>query len=169
MGSVPIPADATDQPEQKTVPIPSDASDVQGQMTNDVGNPVVVPLPGESFENTMKRARDRFQSLSSEEQQQEIARETRPKDLAIKTGAALGGAATAGIAGPALLAIPGEAASAALTRLLPALTRGVVAVGDWAEANPTAAKMILEGIKLTTYGSILFRGLKKAIDIGANE
>lgn len=44
--------------------------------------------------------------------------------------------------------------------LIPALTRGVTAIGEWAEAHPITAKLIYEGIK----GATWYKILKRAVD-----
>lgn len=78
-----------------------------GQVTNDVGQQVIVPREGESFAETMKRgAALGKQRQQNGTQQQAIDAEmaTAPKKVAETLGAAAG----IGAVGPALLALPGE-------------------------------------------------------------
>ena len=133
----------------------SDDPSKTGFMVNDVGNHVIVPKDGESFGDTVKRAIQYHKSLPPEEQDKAMQREvaTIPK----KTAQAVAGAAAAGVAGPAALAAPLElhaAMTAGIAELTPALTKGVVAVGEWAAAHPLAAKTILETLKLAVAGTI---------------
>jgi hypothetical protein len=121
--AIPIPKDATIG-ESTSAPqrgdftaangvnyIPRDAQvQNEGEIVNDVGNKVIVPKEGESFADTMKRAIQYHDSLTPEQRQAAINKEvgTMPK----KAAEALGGAAVAGIAGPAALAGAGEAGAA---------------------------------------------------------
>jgi hypothetical protein len=56
----------------------------------------------------------------------------------------------------------GAAISAGVPALLPAATKGVVAIGNWAEAHPILARLVYEGIK----GAAWYKLIKKASDIG---
>jgi hypothetical protein len=81
-------------------------------------------------------------------------------DAAMETAAGVTGAE-----GIATLATPGELAGmakAATGELLPALTKGVKAVGEWAEAHPTMAKLVLEGIKESAVLGAGYKLLKHA-------
>ena len=70
-----------------------------GQITNDVGNTVIVPKDGESFSDTMKRAAAQGQKTTPDQINREIA--TMPGKAATVVGAApvMGAAGTAGLAG----------------------------------------------------------------------
>lgn len=81
-----------------------------GEITNDVGQKVIVPKDGESFADTLKRAVAYHKSLTPEQQHAALSAET--KTIPAKTAQTLAGAATAGVVGPAALAIPGEIAGA---------------------------------------------------------
>lgn len=111
-----VPLGATEAPPAgnldfaKAVPVGETDSD-PGYLINDVGNKVIVPKQGEEFSDTLKRAVEHWKSLPKEEQQKQIGKEvaTMPE----KVPEALTGAALAGIAGPAALALPGEAVEGA--------------------------------------------------------
>ena len=63
-----------------------------GEATNDVGNTVIVPKPGESFSDTMKRAAAYGQTVTPEQINAEVA--TAPKKAGtVALSALLGGAA----------------------------------------------------------------------------
>ena len=126
-----------------------------GYLTNDVGNRVIVPKDGESFSDTVKRAIQYHKSLTPEQQQDAMQREvaTMPE----KTAETLGAAAGIGVLGPAALASPLEIHAlmgAGIKALTPALISGTVAVGEWAEAHPIAAKTIMETLKMVLAGTI---------------
>ena|ERR1700679_396198 len=143
---------------------PLDPQNVSGEAKGDTGSTIIVPKDGESFADTVKRATDRVKQ-NPQQVEKEIADESTPKNLASKTAETLGGAAAIGFGGPALMATPGELAGmakAATGELLPALTKGVKAVGEWAEAHPTMAKLVMEGIKDSALGALLYKGLKTA-------
>ena len=85
--------------------------DQTGQVTNDVGNTVIVPKglgtgDEESFSDTIKRATQRSQSLTPQQRQAEIDKET--ATIPAKTAQTLGAAAGIGVAGPAALGGLGE-------------------------------------------------------------
>jgi len=147
-------------PPQGAMPVPEGASFVAqgqnetGEAKGDTGSTIITPknLGGsdeESFTDTVKRATDRAKN-NPDQIKKEIEDETTARNLGTKTAETLGGAAAIGFGGEAALATPGELlgmAKAATGELLPALTKGVKAVGEWAEAHPTMAKLVLEGIK----------------------
>lgn len=83
-----------------------DKTPVPGEQTNDIGKTVIVPKEGESFQDTMKRAAQYGSTVTQKDINEEGA--TAPKKVAQSLGAAAG----IGVAGPALLAGAGEAASA---------------------------------------------------------
>lgn len=82
-----------------------------GELTNDVGQKVIVPKAGESFADTVKRAIQYHNSLTPEQQQAALNAES--STIPTKTAQTLGAAATIGAAGPAALAMPGELPGAA--------------------------------------------------------
>lgn len=71
----------------------------------------------------------------------------------------LAGAAAIGAAG----SVAPMAVKAGAAALLPAATKGVVAIGDWAEAHPIMARLVYEGIK----GAAWYKLIKKAANIGS--
>jgi hypothetical protein len=129
-----------------------------GEITNDVGNTVIVPKEGESFADTVKRATTRWKALPPDQQQKELDRETRPKDVARKTAETLGAAAGIGVVGPALLAAPGEIAEA-VPSVLTHTIQGVKAIGAWAAKNPVQAYLLFQVMKE------LLPGAKKAMGV----
>lgn len=66
------------------------------------------------------------------------------------------------LAGAAAVGAGGAAISAGIPALIPAATKGIVAVGQWAEAHPILARLIYEGVK----GAAWYKLLKKASDVG---
>lgn len=151
-------------------PDPTDPN-ISGEVWNEGGYKIIVPKDGEEFGDTIKRAIAYHRSLTPEQQQQAMSREIgpTPKDTARKTVETLGGAAAIGFLGPALLAAPGEAlmeTHAALTAgfkaLVPAVTSGVIGVGQWAEAHPVAAKAVLETLKAVAKGVGMYGAAKVA-------
>ena len=127
-----------------------------GEITNDVGQKVIVPKDGESFADTMKRAVTYHKSLTPEQQQAAIDAET--KTIPKKTAETLGAAATIGAVGPALFAAPGEIAEA-LPSVLTHTIDGVKAVTAWAGKNPVQAYLLFQVMKE------LVPGAKKAIGV----
>jgi hypothetical protein len=145
-----------------------------GYLTNDVGNQVTVPKDGESFSDTMKRAVGHSQSLSPTDRQAEIDKETTPGQLIPKVGEVLGAAMLPALA-PDPMAMYVKAIElhgvmdAGIKALVPALTSGVTAVGEWAAAHPIASKAIWETMKLAVYHHALKSGavagaLRKVVD-----
>jgi hypothetical protein len=92
--------------EQKTQSTVENDPGKTGEITNDVGNTVIVPKDGESFSDTLKRAVAHNKAMTPEQQQAAIDKET--ATMPKKTAQTLGAAATIGAVGPALLAAPGE-------------------------------------------------------------
>lgn len=103
------------------------------------GNEPITPLPGESFLDTMKRAAAAGKTVTPEQ----ITGQTiqGAKDLPT-VGAA---AATAGIAGPAILAGTGELGAAT-----PAIAK---AIAEAAAAHPILTKIIVRGLEGTALGA----------------
>jgi hypothetical protein len=145
-------------------PLASEKSESDtGEVDNDVGNKVIVPKEGESFQDTVKRATDYHKSLTPEQQKAAIGKEsaTIPK----KTAETLGAAAAIGAGGAAALASPLElhsALSAGFKALAPALTSGVAGIGNWAQAHPVAAKVLWEGMKAAMTGTAAGMGASLA-------
>src|SRR5580698_7238396 len=115
-----------------------------GEITNDVGQKVIVPKDGESFSDTVKRAVAYHKSLTPEQQKAALDAEakTAPKK-AIQT---LGAAATIGAVGPAVMAPPGEIAEA-VPSVLTHTIEGVKAIGTWAAKNPVQAYLLFQVMK----------------------
>lgn len=161
-------------------PDPTDPS-VTGEMMHPAGYKIIVPKDGEEFGDTVKRAIAYQRSLTPEQQQDAMSKElgSTPGGAAKKVGGTLAAAGAIGFLGPALMAAPGELAieghallAAGIRTLVPALTAGTAAVGEWAEAHPVAAKAIVETLKLATAGSIVAKvsgAGKKVINSAPNE
>jgi hypothetical protein len=131
-----------------------------GEITNDVGNTVIVPKDGESFADTMKRATTRWKSLKPEQQQSAIDKET--ATMPKKTAETLGAAATIGVLGPATLAIPGEIAEA-VPSVLTHTIEGVKAIGAWATKNPVQAYLLFQVMKELVPGAKKAMGVVKGV------
>jgi hypothetical protein len=127
-----------------------------GEITNDVGQKVIVPKDGESFSDTLKRAVAYHKSLTPEQQKAALDAET--KTMPKKTAETFGAAATIGAVGPAMLAVPGEVAEA-LPSVLTHTVDGVKAVTAWAAKNPVQAYLLYQVMK------DLIPGAKKAIGV----
>jgi hypothetical protein len=67
-------------------PLLSEKAEAQGQITNDVGNTVIVPKEGESFADTMKRAAAYGKTVTPQQINTELA--TAPKKAAETVAAA---------------------------------------------------------------------------------
>lgn len=98
------------------------APDQSGQVTNDVGNVVTVPKPGEDSSDTIKRAIVYQKSLTPQQRDEAIAKET--ATMPAKAAETLGAAAGIGVAGPALLAAPGEGVAA--IKAIPGATEAIL-------------------------------------------
>jgi hypothetical protein len=122
-----------------------------GQVTNDVGQTVIVPKDGESFADTLKRGvalgKQRQQNGT---QQQAIDAEmaTAPKKVAQTLGAAAG----IGVTGPAMLALPGELTDLAVKHLAGDVLPGMeemaarAKLAEWAPKVAKAATALGVGI-----------------------
>jgi hypothetical protein len=130
------------------------APDQSGQITNDVGNQVFVPKEGEDFSDTVKRAVDYNKSLTPQQRQETIDKET--ATIPKKANEVSAAAAGIGIAGPALLAAPGEAVSA--IKAIPGATEAILQhleerAGEIAEQYPNLIKLAEKlGIPTATAG-----------------
>jgi hypothetical protein len=102
-----------------------------GRVTNDVGNTVIVPKPGESFADTMKRAAAQGGTVTQDQINREMA--TAPR----KVATTLAAAPAIGAGGAAALAAPGEIAGAG-ERLL---QLSESQLGKFAEAYPHIVKL----------------------------
>lgn len=141
---------------------PDEQAKKLGYYVNDVGNKVIVPMEGESFQDTMKRGAqhgrllvDHEGNLTAEGERETNAEMATAPEKAAET---MGAAATIGVAGPAMLAAPIELHAAlgkGFAALVPALAEGVKGLGEWAATHPVAAKTVYEGLKwaLTVAGA----------------
>lgn len=125
-------------------------------IVNDVGNKVIVPKEGESFEDTMKRAIQYHNSLTDQQKQEALNKEM--ATIPAKTAQTLGAAATIGAVGPAVMALPGKVAEA-VPSVLAHTVDGVKAIGAWASKNPVQAYLLFQLMKE------LVPGAKKAMGI----
>ena len=156
--SVPIPQDAqlVDSPQD----IPRSFTDPNaskfGYYVDDDHNTIIIPKEGEEYADTVKRAVAHYKAMSPDEQQAAINREE--EHMPSKTAKTLAGAAGIGVAGPAMLALPGEIATA-LPSVLTHTVNGVRAVTAWAVKNPVQAYFLYHIIKE------MVPGAKKAIGI----
>jgi hypothetical protein len=153
--------------DQVTQPQPNDPSTEgqadpwqTGEITNDVGQKVIVPKDGESFADTMKRAVAYHKSLTPAQQQAALDAEakTAPKK-ALQT---LGAAATIGAVGPAVMALPGEVAEA-IPSVLAHTIDGVKAIGTWASKNPVQAYLLFQVMKEIVPGAKKALGIVKGV------
>lgn len=143
-------------PAQDTKPDPSQT----GEIVNDVGNKVIVPKKGESFADTMKRAVQYHNSLTPEQRQAAIDKET--ATMPKKTAQTLGAAATIGTLGPAALAVPGEIAEA-VPSVFAHTVEGVKAIGTWAGKNPVQAYLLFQLMKELVPGAKKAMGVIKGV------
>lgn len=130
-----------------------------GEITNDVGQKVIVPKDGESFSDTMKRAVAYHKSLTPEQQQAALDAEAKTMPAkAVEAG--IGGplAAAGTYAAGAMLPV----ASAALPSVLMHTTEGVKALGAWASAHPIQAYMLYQVVRDLIPGAKKAMGLIKA-------
>ena len=97
--------------EQLEQSAPTQQAPPSGEITNDVGNTVIVPKEGESFSDTMKRAAAYGKTVTPQQINAELA--TAPK----KAATVIGAAPIIGAGGAAALAIPGEIADVAMKHL----------------------------------------------------
>lgn len=140
-------------------PLPGEAGAQPVQPQAQVATPFDAPLPGEVPSSS---------GVVAQQMAQEGVTDYKPgqglpyprlggiRSSDITPSQAAGGAQTiAGVAGAtALPAVIGAGARAALPY--------VVQAGNWAEANPMLAKILLEGAKMTGLGTAIYKGLKKA-------
>src|SRR5262249_9967411 len=121
-----------------------------GQITNDVGNTVIVPKENEPFADTMQRAAAQGRKTTPEQTNREVA--TMPEKVAETLVAApvIGAGLTALEAGPNEVA---GAVKAGLAALIPAATRGVQGFTAWAAEHPYTAKVLWEGLKYAIAGT----------------
>jgi len=153
-GAVPnTPAPNTTAPD--TLPADFDFNQAQpptpGEITNDVGNTVIVPKEGENFSDTMRRAAAQ-------------GKKTTPEQINREVGTMPGKAATVLAAAPAIGAV--QTAGEALPGVLMHTAEGVKAVTAWAAANPVKAYILYNVIKDVLPGAKKAIGLAKALPTG---
>ncbi|MGO8811971.1 MAG: hypothetical protein ACLQJF_21135 [Candidatus Sulfotelmatobacter sp.] len=108
-----------------------------GEITNDVGQKVIVPKDGESFQDTMRRAVQYHQSLTPEQQKAAISAET--ETIPKKAAQTIAAAPAIGAVGTAALAAPGEIVQG--VRTIPGITDALLKhaetkAGEWAAQYP---------------------------------
>jgi len=127
------------------VPMPANAVSADAPAPSENVNPEPVPM--------VSQGRDRFGN------EVRIPKTDTPGSLvgplAIPVGAAAIGAGASTL--PEMGALLGAGGKA----LIPALEKGGQAVVEWAEAHPTAAKVILEGIKGAGWYKLLQTAMRK--------
>jgi hypothetical protein len=122
---------------------PEYAQQQTGQVTNDVGNTVIVPKEGESFADTMKRAAAYGKTVTPQQINAEV------RTMPGKAATVLAAAPVIGAAGAASLAAPGEISGAG-ERLLQ-MTESQLQ--RFAEAYPHLSKIATHlGISATPVG-----------------
>ena len=120
-----------------------------GEITNDVGNTVIVPKDGESFSDTMKRAAAQGQKTTPDQINREVA--TMPG----KAATVLAAAPAIGAGGSALLAAPGELADLAIKHLA-----GNVLPGMETEAAKQTLLRAIPTVKQLVGWGLSYEGLK---------
>ena len=124
-----------EQLEQQSAKAQPQQTTPSGQVTNDVGNTVIVPKPGESFDDTMKRAAAYGQTVTP----QQISAET--ATIPGKAATVLAAAPAIGAGGAAALAAPGEIAGGA-ERLLQISEKALEHLGEnYPQLTKLAAKL----------------------------
>jgi hypothetical protein len=111
---------------------PASAAPQTGEVTNDVGNTVIVPKDGESFTDTVQRAIAYQKSMTPQQQQSAIDAEM--KTAPTKAAETMGGAAAIGFGLPAAMTAAGEAILGG-----PVALKAVV---EMAKSHPEATKHI---------------------------
>jgi hypothetical protein len=122
-----------------------------GEITNDVGQKVIVPKDGEAFADTLKRAIAYHKSLTPEQQKAALDAET--ATMPKKTAQTLGAAATIGVVGPTLLATAGEAGLAAKNFVLKQLAAQTPELFGHEAVKETLKRYALEGVKKAMTGA----------------
>lgn len=152
--------------EQPQQPVQLDFSKAQsleeGQQVNDVGNTIIVPKEGESYQDTIKRAVEHYKAMPKAELQERINREE--ARMPSKIGQTLAAAPAIGAGGSAILSLPGEVlgtARAVLPKVIPATIAGVKAIGEWAESHPTQARILYYVIRDTAVGAAAIKAIKE--------
>jgi hypothetical protein len=113
-----------------------------GEITNDVGQKVIVPKDGESFSDTLKRAVQYHNSLTPRQQQAAMGAET--ATIPAKAAQTVAAAPVIGAGGTALLAAPGEVAAG--VRAIPGVTNALLQnaeekAAEWAGQYPHLIKL----------------------------
>jgi hypothetical protein len=120
---------------------------------------VIVPKEGESYEDTVKRAVARGKQ-NPDALRADIAKESTASNLASKSAETLGAAAGIGVAGPALLAAPGEAVSA--IKAIPGATEAILQhlethAAEYMSKYPSLISLAAKlGIPTTVGGVLLY-------------
>lgn len=146
---------STSQPQQNS-------PQQTGEITNDVGQKVIVPKEGEAFADTLKRAVAHHNSMTPEQQQAALNAEE--KTIPTKAAQTLGAAAATGVAGPALLAVPGEIGELAIRHLAGNVLPGMeteAAKQTLLKAIPTVQTLLKWGL-----GSVGLKYLADALNKG---
>lgn len=128
---------------------PAQQAPPSGEVTNDVGNTVIVPKDGESFADTMKRAAAQGQKTTPDQINREVA--TMPG----KAATVLAAAPAIGAGGSALLAAPGELADLAIKHLA-----GNVLPGMETEAAKQTLLRAIPTVKQLVGWGLSYEGLK---------
>lgn len=128
---------------------PAQQAPPSGEITNDVGNTVIVPKDGESFSDTMKRAAAQGQKTTPDQINREVA--TMPG----KAATVLAAAPAIGAGGSALLAAPGELADLAIKHLA-----GNVLPGMETEAAKQTLLRAIPTVKQLVGWGLSYEGLK---------
>lgn len=134
---------------EQTSAKPAQQARPSGQVTNDVGNTVIVPKDGESFADTMKRAAAQGQQTTPDQINKEV--ETIPG----KAATVLAAAPAIGAAGAASLAAPGELADLAIKHLA-----GNVLPGMETEAAKQTLLKAIPTVKQLVGWGLSYEGLK---------
>jgi hypothetical protein len=126
-------------------------SDDSGEITNDVGNKVIVPKKDEDFSDTMKRAVQYHQSLSPDQRKQAMQKEvaTIPKKAAETVGAA----PLIGAAVPAAMAGSAEVLTAAKNSIMKHLAAQSPEMFGHDAVKETLKKYAVEGLKKAGVGA----------------
>ena len=145
-----------------SIPNPRDQYTNPGTQTNEIGNPVTVPAPGESFADTMTRAAQQGQRTPQSQIDAEMA--TAPG----KAATVLAAAPAIGAAGAGALAAAAPAENP-LPSVMANTISGVKAIGAWAQANPLHAYIVFNLLKELVPGAKKAMGLIKEAPVGGEQ
>jgi hypothetical protein len=130
-----------------------------GQVSNDVGNTVIIPKDGESFADTMQRAAAYGKTVTPQQVNAEL------KSAPAKTATVLAAAPAIGAAGTAALAAPGELVDLAIKHLAGNVLPGMeeqAARAKLAQIAPKALQIVKEWALPTS----AIGGLLKLLSMG---